>query len=424
MVQESNMKRRRYTNIATTAFVILLLGGLVVLNSPALFRAPSSVLAVTATDGYQARSAQGQAALTPDNIATIKQGEASTLILTKDGQLYTSGENRFGQLASGSFGGDQADLRRVDMPAGERFTQVDMTHRHALALSENGDVWAWGFNLSGQIGNNSRKDVSSPVKVFSGATSIAAGYRFSAAINRQGQLWAWGMYCDPSTPGLEKLAAQFAHDISVGGSYYDGRAQSDAIYCLEEENLPIASILPRQIEPLNTSRFTSVSAGYGSLPMLDDRQQAWGFGCNAWGQLGRGHARNDGGTRRITKVAFPEGERIVQLQAGFRHGVALTSDGKLWSWGRDMQGDPLTYKSNRTDRPEIMASAPADIKTIAAGHDVSGLVAGSGFYASGDNQQSQISRELGDKRQYVVQPFVRVGTASQVSLGYVRHIYW
>jgi alpha-tubulin suppressor-like RCC1 family protein len=403
-------------------FIVMLAAGVAALNAPTLFRQPSHELTVTTTDGQKLSVVKGQDRFAAADITDIKQGETNTLVLTKKGGLYISGENKYGQLASGTFGGERTGLERIRIDGEPRFTKIDMSHRHAVAMADNGDVWAWGFNLSGQVGNGKRSDVNRPVKVFSGADDIAAGYRFSAAL-RDGQLWAWGMQCDPATPDLERLAAEFAHDISVGGSYYDGRAQTDAVYCLEQENLPIASITPRRIEA--DARFTAVSAGYGHLLMLDDQQTAWGFGCNAWGQLGRGHARNDGGTRKVTKLAFPDNVKIKQVDAGFRHGAALDTTGKVWSWGHDTRGNPLTYKSNRTDRPEKLEATPANIKVIDAGHDVTGLLTEDTFYAFGDNQESQISRQAGDKGQYVIQDFIKVSDqADGFSLGYVRHMYW
>jgi alpha-tubulin suppressor-like RCC1 family protein len=399
----------------------LLALALVALNAPVLFRQPSRQLAVAATDNSTLRISDKQPVFKVGDIADIKQGEDNTLILTKQGKVYAAGSNKYGQLGSGVFGGRSDELQPVKAD-GVRFKQIDMTHRHALALAENGDVWAWGMNLSGQIGNGNRKDTAGPSKVLGGVKDIAAGYRFSAAIKTDGQLWAWGMQCDPKTPGLEQLAASFAHDISVGGSYYDGRSQTDEVYCLEEENLPIASIKPRHIQ--TTARFATASAGYGHLLLLDEKQGAWGFGCNAWGQLGRGHFRNDGGTRRLFKVDFPENIKLQQIEAGFRHGIALDADGGVWSWGHDTQGDPVAYKANRSDKPTLIKKVPADVKQVKAGHDVSGLLAGRAVYAAGDNQTGQISRSTGKEKQAVVQDFVNIGEGRNFSLGYSRHIYW
>ncbi len=426
MSERVTQLRRFSHRYGAVLFIAALITLLIGLNAHHFFKRPSHTLDLRTTDDVNLGINRHDKPFAASDIADLKQGESSSVLLTKSGQVYTSGQNEHGQLGNGRFGGDEPNFTRITIGDDLRIKQIDMTHRHAMALAENGDVYTWGFNLSGQLGNGQRKDVDKPTKVFSGASTIAAGYRFSTALKPDGSLWAWGMKCDPGTPGLAELTAKFAHDISVGGSYYNGRAQSDEVYCLEESNLPIDSITPRHIK--SDHHFTKVSAGYGSILMVDDRQVAYGYGCNAWGQLGRGHYRNDSGTRQIARIAFPDGTRISQIDAGFRQGIALDTTGRLWSWGHDERGDPLTYKSNLTDMPEQIKDAPKDISFIQAGHDEAGIIADGGFYAFGDNQLSQISRTAGDRREYILQKLTRTDDKADgitdMSLGYVRNIYW
>src|SRR5262249_3858432 len=64
-----------------------------------------------------------------------------------------------------------------------------------LALAANGQVWAWGYNGDGQVGNGSTADATTaaPVSTISAARVIAAGYQYALAIDRSGLSWAWGM---------------------------------------------------------------------------------------------------------------------------------------------------------------------------------------------------------------------------------------
>lgn len=65
---------------------------------------------------------------------------------------------------------------------------------HALALKDDGTIWAWGFNLNGQLGNGSNTDshVAIPVPGLSGITAIAAGYAHTFAMKNDSTGWAWG----------------------------------------------------------------------------------------------------------------------------------------------------------------------------------------------------------------------------------------
>jgi len=65
---------------------------------------------------------------------------------------------------------------------------------HTAAIRNDGTLWAWGWNIHGQLGNNSTIASSIPVQVHGGGTwvSLSAGYANTAAIRSDGTLWAWG----------------------------------------------------------------------------------------------------------------------------------------------------------------------------------------------------------------------------------------
>jgi alpha-tubulin suppressor-like RCC1 family protein len=61
----------------------------------------------------------------------------------------------------------------VDVPAGVTFTYVAAGGTHSLALDSGGNVWAWGDNTNGELGDGLREPYSvSPVKVDSGVDQI------------------------------------------------------------------------------------------------------------------------------------------------------------------------------------------------------------------------------------------------------------
>jgi alpha-tubulin suppressor-like RCC1 family protein len=84
-----------------------------------------------------------------------------------------------------------------DGPGTVAFAQVDISWDHRLALDEDGRVWAWGSNWAGQLGDgtfDAREDALVRVELPEGVTvtRIAAGQDVSYALDRDGNVWAWG----------------------------------------------------------------------------------------------------------------------------------------------------------------------------------------------------------------------------------------
>ena len=72
--------------------------------------------------------------------------------------------------------------------------KVAAGYYHTMALKQDGTLWAWGRNSSGQLGNGSMTDQSSPMKINSDTnwTTVAAGGYHTIALKKDGTLWAWG----------------------------------------------------------------------------------------------------------------------------------------------------------------------------------------------------------------------------------------
>ncbi|NLX91354.1 MAG: hypothetical protein GXZ07_07170 [Firmicutes bacterium] len=118
-------------------------------------------------------------------------GFSSAALLT-DGTIRTWGANRHGHLGNGRRTGTQLLTARVEDLT--TVTAVSMGTEHMVVLKEDGTVWAWGNNTSGQLGDGTRFNRLQPVKVrhVENALSIAAGEVHTLAVTSDGTVWAWG----------------------------------------------------------------------------------------------------------------------------------------------------------------------------------------------------------------------------------------
>jgi len=123
-------------------------------------------------------------------IIAVAAGSAHSLALDDKGNVWAWGANWSGRLGDGTFA-DHATPVKVNGLTG--VTAIAAGRDHSLALS-GGTVYAWGWNGYGQLGNSSRYDSNVPVAVsgLSGVVAIAAGDRHSLAVKNDATTWGWG----------------------------------------------------------------------------------------------------------------------------------------------------------------------------------------------------------------------------------------
>jgi alpha-tubulin suppressor-like RCC1 family protein len=138
-------------------------------------------------------------------VVQVASGAGHSLAVTSSGQLYAFGSNDSGQLGSGINSGPTRSnltptLVRLPGAIGP-VVQVAAGGHHSLAVTSTGQLYSFGGNYNGQLGNgtNNGPDSSNPTPtlvVLPGATGpvvqVAAGYINSLAVTSTGQLYAFG----------------------------------------------------------------------------------------------------------------------------------------------------------------------------------------------------------------------------------------
>ena len=127
------------------------------------------------------------------SFTNISSGFNCSLGLKADGSIWTWGRNEKGQL------GDNTTTNRsspVVVVGSHSFTQIVIGKGSEVTVARkaNGEVWCWGYNAYGQVGDNSTTNRSSPVQVVGSHsfTSISSGWFHVLAQKADGSIWAWG----------------------------------------------------------------------------------------------------------------------------------------------------------------------------------------------------------------------------------------
>ncbi len=127
----------------------------------------------------------------------ISRGDYYSLAIDEDGNLWGTGVNTAGNLGDGT---TTNSLVFKKITSGIKFKTISASSGmfssvvHSLAIDEDGNLYAWGDNSSGQLGNNSKESILIPTKIMEGTKfkEVQAGASYSMAIDEDGNLYTWG----------------------------------------------------------------------------------------------------------------------------------------------------------------------------------------------------------------------------------------
>lgn len=216
-----------------------------------------------------------------------------------DGQLWCWGQNGNGQLGDGSQL-DQATPRAVAIPQAS-VASVAAGGHHTCALKTNGALWCWGHNGSGELGDGTVVDRPLPTPVTAlGAdvAEVAAGWSHTCARKTDGTLWCWGSNAD--------------------GRLGDGTTQN--------------RVTPTQVSALGTS-VAQVAAGVAHTCARQSDNSLWCWGYNGVGAIGDLTTQS----RSLPTLVSSLGSDVVEVATG-AHTCARSSDNRLWCWGWNQYG--------------------------------------------------------------------------------------
>lgn len=289
-------------------------------------------------------------ALATKTITAVKAGTGHQIVLTADGKVFGWGSNNQGQLGNTLTTASTTPVSLKDDAAlaGKTIAVIASGTNHNLALTTNGEIFSWGNNTSGKLGDGSTTHRTQPVAVVTSGTlagktitAIAAGDQHSLALTSEGKVFAWG------SNSFDQLGTEALQDSAVPAAV-DTRGA------------------------LRGKTITAIAAGYRHSLVLSSDGEVFSWGSNGNGKLGDGTRIDPRTPVKVDASGALAGKRVVAIAAAEDHSLALTDDGLVFAWGDNASGQ-LGDNSGTT---YSAVPVPVFASGVLAGKTVAGISAG------------------------------------------------
>ena len=279
----------------------------------------------------------------PSGVTAAAAGTAYSMVLKQDGTVWAMGRNARGQLGDGTKKAKKDRFSIVMMISGAK--AVAAGGCHSLVLTQEGTIWATGWNKYGQLGDGSTSVYTNRFhEVISGAVAVTAGDLHSVILRQDGSVWATGRNFNgqlgdgskADRNSFVKVMSSGAVNVAAGGFHSMVLKQNASVWAAgwnDYGQLGDGSTTDRiNYVQVRLSGAKTIAAGRRHSLVLQEDGTVWATGYNRFGQLGDGSKIN---RVDFVKVIFEEVEVIA---AGAFHSMALKQDGSIWATGSNEFG--------------------------------------------------------------------------------------
>lgn len=288
------------------------------------------------------------------NIVAISAGWFHNLAVKSDGTLWAWGRNNFGQLGNNSTTDQNVPIQVPNLST-VRFVAAGAYHSVAASWD---DLLAWGYNADGELGDGSTNERHVPTQVsrtsglwYYNVYALAAGAYHTLAIGSGGQLWAWGANSRGQLGDGTTSAKNSPVQISVGedggvkaicgGLWHTMALDSDMAYVWTWGDNTYGQLGNGSTGGYNATpnhywssyNNQAISAGAAHNLAVANNGSVWTWGYNDHGQLG------DNSTTTRSSPVQPSGLSGMTTIAGGGHfSLSAGSGAAIYSWGANSNG--------------------------------------------------------------------------------------
>lgn len=304
-----------------------------------------------------------------------------TAAIKTDGTLWCWGRNDYGEVGDNTVTYRSSPVQTVS--GGSNWLIVSCGDNHTGAIKTDGTLWMWGYNLDGELGDNSTTTKSSPVQTVSAGTNwkaVSCGADHTAAIKTDGSLWLWGsnafgqlgnnLYLEgnKSSPVQTVSAGTNWRQVSCGNAITAAIKTDGSLWLWGYNfygglgNNSTADVSSPVQTVAGGTNWKSISCPDSSYGIKTDGT-LWCWGDNTYGQLGDGTIIH----RSSPVQTVAGGTNWLQVSGQWYRTAAIKTDGTLWVWGNGSFGGLADGASVHRSSPVQTISGGANWRQVTNG---------------------------------------------------------
>ncbi|WP_331461503.1 ankyrin repeat domain-containing protein [Arthrobacter sp. zg-Y40] len=296
------------------------------------------------------------------------------------------------------------------------YSDSDTKSPSVYAITPDGNLFVWGINLAGRLGDGSGSFVRSrPLRLstISDVKAVCGGFTSTYALKADGQVWAWGTFRearewpiipDYATPkpvtGLDGIISITKPVEGLGSrlaALYAIRANGSVLAWRPTGDDPLGDGEVKQVTFPKAAKIRSIVGGDDSAFAICFDGTVWGWGKNDCGQLGDGSTSD-----REDPVQVGGLSNVSTVAVGWGRTFAVCEDGSVWAWGANSDspgffgsGHQITGLLGIGDAADQsrcvrVEGLPAIQEIVVAGRSVLALARNGDVWAWGDNSEGTL----------------------------------
>jgi alpha-tubulin suppressor-like RCC1 family protein len=328
--------------------------------------------------------------LTIEEYPVISAGGTGSFAIKADGSLWAWGANNHGQLGDGTRTDRLTPVKIMDEVVDVAADPVYFWYylsSHAFAIISDKSLWAWGTNAHLQLGDGTGVDRLTPVKVMDDVVAISTGITTNLILMSDGSLWTWGYRYDGDIIPLSRAKiCEFSNNDEFD---YRSGFMDDVVSIKTGHNYSLVlksdgSVWTESMVASPT-RFKQIMDGVTAISVGGNHSMVVKNDNSLWtwgsNHFGQLGSGSTEGYGNPSKIM----DDVIAISAGLDHSLAITNDGSLWGWG---YGAIVNGSDGNVLTPVKIMS---DVVAASAGMSHSLAVTGDGsLWAWGDNSYGQI----------------------------------